>query len=795
MQSSVSGRADTQGVGRKDPDAESGVFLSEPANRFTAAFHVAGEQDEVERMARTRAKKDDVKWSKPRRVSAGDRQIEIRRDQNGVPYVDGSTWLDALFGLGYLHARDRATQVLFSRAVASGRAAELIADKPELAETDRFFRRVGLHQFLDDDVASLTSTIREQIEAYCEGFNHAVSVSRRSLPMWATGFRPNPWDAEAVLLVGKLLSFGGLAISQMQNERLLVELIHAGANEAALRDLFSPRLDDADFQLLRTVHMSNQLSDSALDVMTDLPRLAGSNAWAVSPSRSASGHAMLASDPHLEINRLPAIWYEAVLRWDDNYAMGATLPGCPLFAVARTKRLAWGVTYMKGDTIDFFIEDCRPGGETGWQYRRGKGWHDFSVRKEPIGRKGGDAETLEVLENDQGILDSDPNETGAGYYLSFLWTGRGGGGDRAMATWLELVGAQDAADGMKIARECPQPTLCFVFADEEGHIGMQSCGRFPKRGSNEQGLVPLPAWDTANHWDGFLPTSLLPNTYDPPEGFVATANEVLNPLDGPLLVTQFLPDYRKRRIDERLQELPQATLEDMQSLQYDLVSLQARDLLEAFLPHLPDGVIKQRLEEWDCRYDADSLEAGLFQRLYINVIMEVCGHREMIGWRRALYISTRAGYSTMVLAAIDRQLRDKRAAWWKNRNRGELIRRAAARLKNYEDVPWSKKNNFQFINRFMSRGRVGRLFGFESARIAMPGCHATPFQGHVFQTANREQTFAPSYHMVADLGGDRIWTNLPGGPSESPFSRYYRNDIERWKNGEYKQLVIETSDD
>ena len=75
--------------------------------------------------------------------------------------------------------------------------------------------------------------------------------------------------------------------------------------------------------------MSNQLSDSALDLLTDLPRLAGSNAWAVSPERSATGHAMLASDPHLEINRLPAIWYEAVLRWGRQLRDGCYVAGLP----------------------------------------------------------------------------------------------------------------------------------------------------------------------------------------------------------------------------------------------------------------------------------------------------------------------------------------------------------------------------------------------------------------------------------------------------------------------------------
>jgi acyl-homoserine lactone acylase PvdQ len=270
------------------------------------------------------------------------RPISIRRDASGVPHISASRWDDSLFGLGFMHAQDRLTQLFFSRTVASGRAAEQIADKTELLETDRFFRRVGLHRYLDRDIELLGDPIRRQVDVFCAGVNQGIRQAGRSLPMWATGFRPEAWDARSVLLVGKLLSFGGLAVSQMQNERLLLEMIHAGANEEALKHLFAPRLDQADFGLLRQVRMSNQLSDEALSLLTDLPRLAGSNAWAVSPWRSESGSALLASDPHLEVNRLPAIWYEAVLEWDGHYVMGATLPGCPLFAVARTEKLAWG---------------------------------------------------------------------------------------------------------------------------------------------------------------------------------------------------------------------------------------------------------------------------------------------------------------------------------------------------------------------------------------------------------------------------------------------------------------------
>ena len=366
------------------------------------------------------------------------RRVSIARDDNGVPHVAATSWRGALYGLGYMHAIDRPTQLLFARAVASGRSAEQIADKPELVETDRFFRRAGLYLNLDREVDQLDDSTFDQLTAYCEGVNDGLKDAGRSLPMWATGFVPTPWTQQAVLLVGNLLSYGGLVVGQQENERILLELIQAGVEDDKMRELSAPLLDHEDFDLLRQVQIRRTLSDEALELLTDLPRLAGSNAWAVSPKRSATGSALLASDPHLEIHRLPAIWYEAVLRWGphgEQFAMGATLPGCPLFAVARTERLGWGVTYLKGDTSDSFIEDCRTGGGSGWQYRRGDSWRDFERRRETILRKGNSPEVLDVYFNAQGTLERDPQPERPGYYLSTAWIGdrAGAGLDRHVA--------------------------------------------------------------------------------------------------------------------------------------------------------------------------------------------------------------------------------------------------------------------------------------------------------------------------------------------------------------------------
>ncbi|MCA9239899.1 MAG: penicillin acylase family protein, partial [Planctomycetales bacterium] len=720
------------------------------------------------------------------------------RDSSGVPHVRASSWRHALYALGYLHAVDRPTQLYFARAVASGVASERIANKPELREMDLFLRRAGIHLNLAREAKLLPPGAQQQIEWYCRGVNDGMLESTsgwlgRSLPMWVTGFRPMPWDVESVMLIGNLLSFAGLAVGAQEAERQMLELIQLGIHDDRLRELFSPYLDGIDFEPLREINITRRLSDEALEVLADLPRLAGSNAWAVSPARSATGGALLASDPHLEVNRLPAIWYEAVLRWGDgaehetHYAMGATLPGCPLMAVGRTRRLSWGVTYMHADTSDYFIEDCRPGGQTGWQYRRGEDqWCDFELRKETFKPKGEDPFELDVYENDLGTLTATPEQPGK--YLSASWIGSQPGGGRAIATWLDVIAATSAQQAMDIVRDTPHPSLVWVFADSQGHIGSQASGWLPRRKPNNAGFVPLAAWDESNHWLGVVPSELLPRQYDPPIGFVASANEELYRTDGPPLHAFGLADYRKRRIVQRLTELPHATVKDMCDLQYDVVSLQADDLLPVLLAHVGDCPLKQRLEKWDRRYNLESTEATLFMHFYRHVLLEIFGHEEGIGWRRTFYLTTRLGFSRMVLTAADRALRRVTSSWWRQRDKGEMIRRAAERASAEPEQTWAEVNRFHFVNRFFGSSVTGRLLGIRATETVMPGNHATPFQGHLLQTATRESTFAPSYHFVTDMSTDAALTNLPGGPSENAFSKWYQSDIEHWMSGRYKTL-------
>jgi penicillin amidase len=198
---------------------------------------------------------------------------------------------------------------------------------------------------------------------------------------------------------------------------------------------------------------------------TALPRALASNNWVVAGAKTASGRALLANDPHLEVNRLPAVWYEVVLEWGDRFCIGATLPGVPAALIGRTCELAWGATYSFMDAIDSWIEDCRDG-----CYRRSRDgrdeWLPFRVREERIRRRRKPDVIVRFHENEHGVLDGDPGERGL--RLATRWASGADTGAASLAAMFHMLRAGDVAEGMARLREV-ETAWNWVLADRHGN--------------------------------------------------------------------------------------------------------------------------------------------------------------------------------------------------------------------------------------------------------------------------------------------------------------------------------------
>ena len=132
----------------------------------------------------------------------------------------------------------------------------------------------------------------------------------------------------------------------------------------------------------------------------------GSNCWAVHGNHTESGKPLLTCDPHL-MKWLQSKWYMINIRWGDNdeFIMGGSSPGMPLFTYARTKYVAWGATAVNPDITDLFVEKI-----DGDNYFYDGEWHPLKIRKDVIKVRGGNDYEAVYRHTSNGVLMVKPEK-------------------------------------------------------------------------------------------------------------------------------------------------------------------------------------------------------------------------------------------------------------------------------------------------------------------------------------------------------------------------------------------------
>ncbi|MBW1704457.1 MAG: penicillin acylase family protein, partial [Deltaproteobacteria bacterium] len=280
---------------------------------------------------------------------------KIWRDNHGVCHVEGQDKREVFGLMGYAHGKDRGMQILLMRILGQGRASELLDSSDEVLEIDKFFRRMNWTGSISSEIDKFSPEAKEVTDAYCKGVNRAFA---KKIP-WECkllGYKPTPWCTEDAILISRMIGYLTLAQSQGEIERLFIEFVQAGMDEERLNELFPGILGGLDLDLIKKIELQERLISPVSLWNIAAPLMMASNNWAVSGKKTSSGKPILSNDPHLEVNRLPNVWYEMVLKTRDRYAMGGTMPGVPAMLVGRNPDLAWSATYTFMDGTDSWIE-------------------------------------------------------------------------------------------------------------------------------------------------------------------------------------------------------------------------------------------------------------------------------------------------------------------------------------------------------------------------------------------------------------------------------------------------------
>jgi penicillin amidase len=571
-------------------------------------------------------------------VSGLEGPLQLLRDPEGIPHVRAGSAADAFFGQGWVHAQDRLFQMEYDRRRAYGRWAEWVG--ATAVEGDRLLRRFRLEDSARLDWERASAPARAMLEAFTRGVNAFVaSGGSLGVEFEIVGARFDPWQPWDSLAVFKVRHLDmGPWKAKLWRARLLRHLgperTAALTREAQPNPLLivppgaeyrGPRLDGLE---------SMERHVAAMALVPGAPQ--GSNNWALSGSRTASGKPLVAGDPHRALD-VPNVYYQNHLACPEWDAIGLSFPGVPgLPHFGHNQRVAWCVTHAMADYQDLFIERFDSSDPRRYEFR-GE-WREADVRRETIRVRDSEPVEIEAVATHHGpVVIGEPRH---GHALAFAYTAIAGA-NSTFDAFVPMLTVQSADELEEAMRPWVEPANNLVFADVDGHIGYRTRGRVPVR-SMANAWTPVPGWTGEHEWRGVIPFEEMPAFRDLDTGFVVTANSKIAGADYPhYLSLDYAPDFRTRRLVDRIDPLQKATAADMAAIHADRASLPARELI-ALLARLPLAAAPgehgrdpgwraalARLLAWDRIMDvnevAPAIYAALRERLIRDLMTPILG--------------------------------------------------------------------------------------------------------------------------------------------------------------------------
>lgn len=653
-------------------------------------------------------------------------QVEVLRDERGVPHIYADTMGDLMRAQGYVQAQDRFFEMDTRRHITAGRLAELVG-KPGV-ETDRAIRTMGWRKVAEEELPMLAPETRRALHAYTDGVNSwldqrgsnsSMALEYTILDLTLPEYRVEKWTTVDSLAWLKAMAWdlrgnytGELtraAIDGQVNQTMLDELYprypskrHApilsgdewqpdraatGRQKAAgtMKRAAAPATNSAS---ARAAFTEAAATIDAVPALLGHGEGIGSNSWVVSGDRSTTGKPLLANDPHLGVS-MPGIWYQMGLHCRELSeacpvdVSGYTFAGVPGVVIGHNQDIAWGLTNLAPDVTDFYLEQV-----DGEQYLRDGELVPLETRTETIKVAGGEDEKITIRSTVHGPILSDviPSVTAAGqeievegratsdYAVSFAWTALTP--SKTADAILGLNTAANFEDFRRAAKDFAVPSQNLVYADTKGHIGYQAPGLIPiRKGIDGQppGWVPAPGWDSDYDWKGFVPFEDLPYVLDPEDGVIVTANQEVTTSTTPFLTTEWDYGYRSQRILDLLTSEETVSPEKMARIQLDTHNGGASALVEWLLkvdlddPFTEDG--QNLLRDWN-----DTQPAGggghAAAAAYYNAVWR---HIVALTFNDDLPAELQASGSSQQWMAIEALLEKPDSGWWDDRTTPGLI--------------------------------------------------------------------------------------------------------------------------
>jgi penicillin amidase len=532
--------------------------------------------------------------------------------------------------------------------------------------------------------------------------------------------------------------------------------------------------------------------------------LIGSNNWAIGAAKSASGHAILANDPHLG-HSLPNYWYEVDLHAPGVEVYGMTLPCSPDVIIGFNRDIAWGVTNCGWDVLDYYKINLDSTGQFAF-IEAEKDPLQIAAEKIPV--KGQAPQEIKIRWSRIGPI---VNRDGVDYAMR--WTGHLSGNE--WRVFYNLNHAKNFSDFCAALKNYGNPAQNFAYVDRHGNVGMYSAGLMPIK-TAARSFSPGEASDPAQAWPGspaadqilanlsspgFVPFEKLPHAFNPPEGFVQSANQKPTPDNYPAFYDwNFEAPYRGMRIHELLSANRKISIEDMKAAQLDVQSVVARTLTPMLLQALGTdynitstvAAALDSLRVWDFSFRTGRVAPTIYHSFWENF-------KDAI-WAKHFQSGNGSSYMRpprrVLLALVQEQPNSK----WFDDPTSAPVENLYDRMRQI--FVESLANLQTEFGPDMSEWRYGRYHTLRAEHLLhLPdfGVGPVPRDGEDFTlnvAGGREVTHGPSMRLVVEMSDPiRGYIVNFGGQSGHPGAPHYQDQIDEWLAGIYFPITFATSPD
>ncbi len=722
-------------------------------------------------------------------LPALDSAVEVRRDTWGVPHIYAKTQHDLFFAQGYVVAQDRLFQMEMWRRMGEGRLAEVLG--PSAVGRDKVARLLAYRGDWQAEYDSYSSDARAILEAFTSGVNAYIAEVADHPPIEfdLLGVKPEPWGRNVPLQRMAALSMTGNALTELMRARLVAAL---GAERVDQLFPVDPALKHDPARGLDYAGIDPSMFADFADAQGGMayPRIQGSNNWVVNGAKTATGKPILANDPHRTIQN-PALRYLTHLVGPGWNVIGAGEPGVPGVAAGHNGAIAFGFTIVGMDQQDVYVESVKPCAQTPKAgstpsgarcYFNHGGWVPVRAIADTIRVKGAARRAVLLEFTEHGPIVAEDTLRKRAFALKFVGTEPGTAGYMAS---LSLDRATEWTAFVDAARRWRLPTENLIYADTTGNIGWVASGLMPIR--SWSGLLPVPG-DGRYEWQGFLDVKELPQSYNPPDGVIVTANNnILPPGYTKPINYEWAAPYRATRIRSLLDARGKFTVEDFKLLQHDEYSAPASQLVPVLLAAADKQGLGERadvaaLRGWDFTMRADQAAPAIYEA-WLNEV-----RARLLRLLLPAELATGVGrvFDLETLAELV-QKADGRLGTNSARTRDTLVLgaldAAVATLTTELGADqaawtWGALHLAKFPHALV------KSFDLPSVRRGGDGTTVNATSG-----GGWTQTAGASFREIIDVANwDNSWATSTPGQSGQPGSPHYGDLLALWGRGEYFPL-------